>query len=170
MQPDSGKKYAGGAIGAADWNDLSRIWLPYAQMKTAGAPLPVAGTRGSRVILADGSELTDGIASWWTACHGYNHPHISAAVKRQLDIMPHVMFAGLVHEGALTLVEHALGHPRIGECGMIAEAEIVVARKRHQAPPIALDHDVAARGGHHHPAQMPALEVGELGHRKVVEG
>jgi adenosylmethionine---8-amino-7-oxononanoate aminotransferase len=103
MQRDSGKKYAGGAIGPADWNDLSRIWLPYAQMKTAAAPLPVVATRGSRIILADGRELIDGIASWWTACHGYNHPHISAAVKRQLDIMPHVMFGGLVHEGALTL-------------------------------------------------------------------
>jgi adenosylmethionine-8-amino-7-oxononanoate aminotransferase len=59
--------------------------------------------RRSRIILADGTELIDGIASWWTACHGYNHPDIAAAVKRQLDMMPHVMFGGLVHEGALTL-------------------------------------------------------------------
>jgi adenosylmethionine-8-amino-7-oxononanoate aminotransferase len=79
------------------------IWLPYAQMKTAPAPLVVAATRGSRVVLADGRELVDGIASWWTACHGYNHPHIRAAVERQLARMPHVMFGGLVHEPALTL-------------------------------------------------------------------
>jgi adenosylmethionine-8-amino-7-oxononanoate aminotransferase len=72
-------------------------------MKTVAAPLPVKATRGSRIILADGRELIDGIASWWTACHGYNHPYIAAAVKRQLDIMPHVMFGGLVHDGALTL-------------------------------------------------------------------
>jgi adenosylmethionine-8-amino-7-oxononanoate aminotransferase len=82
---------------------MSHIWLPYAQMKIAGDPLPVAATQGSRIVLADGRELIDGIASWWTACHGYNHPHIAAAVRRQLDRMPHVMFGGLVHEGALTL-------------------------------------------------------------------
>jgi adenosylmethionine-8-amino-7-oxononanoate aminotransferase len=63
----------------------------------------VARTDGSRIVLADGRELIDGIASWWTACHGYNHPHIRAAVERQLAAMPHVMFGGLVHEPALTL-------------------------------------------------------------------
>ena len=76
---------------------------PYAEMKIAGDPLPVVATRGSRIVLADGRELIDGIASWWTACHGYNHPHIAAAVRRQLDVMPHVMFGGLAHEPALTL-------------------------------------------------------------------
>src|SRR5215467_12191430 len=82
---------------------LAHVWLPYAQMKTARAPLPVARTHGSRIVLADGRELIDGIASWWTACHGYNHPHIRQAVERQLVAMPHVMFGGLVHEQALTL-------------------------------------------------------------------
>ncbi|HUD86894.1 MAG TPA: aminotransferase class III-fold pyridoxal phosphate-dependent enzyme, partial [Xanthobacteraceae bacterium] len=72
-------------------------------MKTASPPLAVASTRGSRIVLTDGRELIDGIASWWTACHGYNHPHIRAAVERQLATMPHVMFGGLVHEPALTL-------------------------------------------------------------------
>ena len=55
-------------------------------------------------MLADGRELIDGIASWWTACHGYNHPAIRDAVRaRSLSAMPHVMFGGLVHEPALTL-------------------------------------------------------------------
>jgi adenosylmethionine---8-amino-7-oxononanoate aminotransferase len=82
---------------------LDHVWLPYAQMKTATPPLAVTATRGSRIVLTDGRELIDGIASWWTACHGYNHPHIRAAVERQLAEMPHVMFGGLVHEPALTL-------------------------------------------------------------------
>jgi adenosylmethionine---8-amino-7-oxononanoate aminotransferase len=82
---------------------LAHVWLPYAQMKTANAPLPVVRTQGCRIVLADGRELIDGIASWWTACHGYNHPHIRTAVERQLELMPHVMFGGLVHEQALTL-------------------------------------------------------------------
>ena len=82
---------------------LDHIWLPYAQMKTAKPPHAVARTEGSRIVLADGRELIDGIASWWTACHGYNHPHIRQAVERQLADMPHVMFGGLVHEPAMTL-------------------------------------------------------------------
>jgi adenosylmethionine-8-amino-7-oxononanoate aminotransferase len=84
---------------------LRNIWLPYAQMKTAPAPLVAARTQGSRIVLADGRELIDGIASWWTACHGYNHPRIAEAVRAQLDVMPHVMFAGLVHQPALTLAQ-----------------------------------------------------------------
>jgi len=82
---------------------LPHIWLPYAQMKIAGDPLPVVATQGSRIVLADGRELIDGIASWWAACHGYNHPHIAAAVRHQLEVMPHVMFGGLAHEPALAL-------------------------------------------------------------------
>src|ERR1700731_1864751 len=85
---------------AAGW---PHVWLPYAQMKTATPPLAVARTEGCRIVLADGRERIDGIAPWWTACHGYNHPHIRAAVVRQAGIMPHVMFGGLAHEPALTL-------------------------------------------------------------------
>ena len=88
-----------------DWYaaGLDHVWLPYTQMKTARAPLAVVSTEGVRLRLADGRELIDGIASWWTACHGYNHPHIREAVARQLATMPHVMFGGMVHEQALTL-------------------------------------------------------------------
>ena len=57
------------------------------------------------IVLADGRELIDGIASWWTACHGYNHPYIAAAVEKQLADMPHVMFGGLVHEQPLWLAQ-----------------------------------------------------------------
>lgn len=74
------------------------VWLPYAQMKHAAVPLPAVATEGVRIRLADGRELVDGIASWWTACHGYNHPHIREAVERQLAALPHVMFGGLAHE------------------------------------------------------------------------
>ncbi len=91
--------------GLPDWYQagIGHVWLPYAQMKTATPPLPVVSTRGARIVLADGRELIDGIASWWTACHGYNQPNIAEAVARQLAQMPHVMFGGLAHEQALTL-------------------------------------------------------------------
>src|SRR6202042_3898437 len=98
------------AAAAPSWyaDGLDHVWLPYAQMKTAAPPLAVAATHGSRIVLADGRELIDGIASWWTACHGYNHPHIRAAVERQLAALPHVMFGGLVHEPALTLARRLI--------------------------------------------------------------
>jgi len=88
-----------------DWFErgLPHIWLPYTQMKTTPAPLAAARTEGSRITLADGRELVDGIASWWTAVHGYNHPHIVEAIERQARIMPHVMLGGLLHEQAATL-------------------------------------------------------------------
>lgn len=86
------------------WQDAARdhLWLPYTQMRTA-QPLAVARTEGTRIHLADGRVLIDGIASWWTACHGYNHPHIVAAITRQAAAMPHVMLGGLVHEPAARL-------------------------------------------------------------------
>src|SRR6202795_2653755 len=93
------------AAASPSWyaDGIDHIWLPYAQMKTATPPLAVMATHGSRIRLSDGRELIDGMASWWTACHGYNHPHIRSAVERQLATMPHVMFGGLVHEQALKL-------------------------------------------------------------------
>jgi adenosylmethionine-8-amino-7-oxononanoate aminotransferase len=79
------------------------VWRPYCQHQTAPAPLPVVGARGSRIVLADGRELVDGIASWWTAAHGYNHPHIADRVREQLAVLPHVAFGGLANEPAYTL-------------------------------------------------------------------
>ncbi len=69
-------------------------------MRLAAPPLEAVATHGTRIVLADGRELVDGIASWWTAVHGYNHPHIAGAVADQLARMPHVMFGGLTHAPA----------------------------------------------------------------------
>jgi adenosylmethionine-8-amino-7-oxononanoate aminotransferase len=79
------------------------VWRPYTQMKTAPPALPVARTEGVRIELTDGRVLIDGIASWWTAAHGYNHPHILAAMRAQMERAPHVMFGGLAHEPAYKL-------------------------------------------------------------------
>ena len=83
----------------------AHVWRPYCQMKTAPPPLAVARTEGVRLVLEDGRELVDGIASWWTACHGYNHPHIRAAIQAQLERAPHMMFGGLAHEPAYRLAD-----------------------------------------------------------------
>jgi adenosylmethionine-8-amino-7-oxononanoate aminotransferase len=82
---------------------FEHIWLPYAQMKTMTRPIAVKATRGTRIVLEDGRELVDGIASWWTAVHGYNHPTLLAAAHAQLERMPHVMLGGLANEPAYAL-------------------------------------------------------------------
>jgi adenosylmethionine---8-amino-7-oxononanoate aminotransferase len=112
---------------APSWLALDHVWLPYTQMKTAELPVPVVAARGARLQLADGRELIDGIASWWTACHGYGHPHILKKVAEQLQRMPHVMFGGLAHEPAYRLAARLaallpgdLNHVFFSESGSVA--------------------------------------------------
>jgi adenosylmethionine-8-amino-7-oxononanoate aminotransferase len=81
--------------------DKQHIWHPYAAM---GTPVyPVVSANGVHIKLADGQELIDGMASWWSAIHGYNHPKLNAAIHKQLDSMAHVMFGGLTHQPAVEL-------------------------------------------------------------------
>lgn len=112
-----------------DWlNDgAAHVWRPYCQMQTARPPLPVVATHGARLVLADGRELVDGLASWWTACHGYNHPHIAQALRDQIERMPHVMFGGLAHAPAYRLARRLaellpgdLNHAFFAESGSVA--------------------------------------------------
>ena len=105
----------------------SHLWRPYTQMRGAPAPLKAMRTEGCRIFLDDGRVLIDGIASWWTACHGYNHPHIRESVARQLATMPHVMFGGLTHDPAETLAARLaamlpgdLNHVFFAESGSVA--------------------------------------------------
>ena len=87
---------------------VPNLWLPYTQMQTSAAPLRALRTEGSRITLEDGRELLDAVSSWWTACHGYNHPHILSAMEKQLRDMPHVMFGGLVHHPAEELADRLI--------------------------------------------------------------
>ncbi len=82
---------------------IEHIWQPYGQFPDSPAPLAVERTEGCRIYLADGRSLVDGVSSWWSAAHGYNHADLLAAAHKQLDIMPHVMFGGLAHEPAYNL-------------------------------------------------------------------
>ncbi|AOW94699.1 adenosylmethionine--8-amino-7-oxononanoate transaminase [Rhodococcus sp. WMMA185] len=85
--------------------DASLLWHPYGAFPASTAPLVVASANGTRLTLADGRELVDGMSSWWAAVHGYRHPVLDAAATAQLGRMSHVMFGGLTHEPAARLAQ-----------------------------------------------------------------
>ena len=85
--------------------DQKHVWHPYSSFTSPLLPFPVESTDGVRIKLKDGRELIDGMASWWSAVHGYGHPNLKEAAHKQIDTMSHVMFGGLTHEPAVTLCE-----------------------------------------------------------------
>lgn len=94
----------------ASWEEIQRgdtaaIWHPYAPATGGADVYPVVSASGVRLTLADNRELIDGMASWWCAIHGYNHPALNQAVQAQLRQMSHVMFGGLTHEPAVQLAQ-----------------------------------------------------------------
>ncbi|WP_456373629.1 adenosylmethionine--8-amino-7-oxononanoate transaminase [Thiolapillus sp.] len=84
--------------------DQAHVWHPYSAIG-AGPVFPVVSAAGVRLTLADGRRLIDGMASWWSAIHGYNHPVLNQAVKDQLQDMAHIMFGGLTHAPAVKLAD-----------------------------------------------------------------
>ncbi|WP_406141822.1 adenosylmethionine--8-amino-7-oxononanoate transaminase [Streptomyces sp. NBC_01089] len=89
----------------ADLLELDRrhVWHPYGPMPGRQEPLLVESASGVRLRVAGAGELVDGMSSWWSAIHGYNHPVLNEAARGQLDRMSHVMFGGLTHEPAVRL-------------------------------------------------------------------
>ena len=74
------------------------LWLPYTQMKNHLPQLEVVNAKGSEIFLSDNSKLIDGIASWWSVAHGYNHPHLIEAIIKQAQNLAHIMLAGFCVE------------------------------------------------------------------------
>nr|VFK57181.1 MAG: adenosylmethionine-8-amino-7-oxononanoate aminotransferase [Candidatus Kentron sp. TUN]VFK60131.1 MAG: adenosylmethionine-8-amino-7-oxononanoate aminotransferase [Candidatus Kentron sp. TUN]VFK65020.1 MAG: adenosylmethionine-8-amino-7-oxononanoate aminotransferase [Candidatus Kentron sp. TUN] len=93
-----------------DWPaaDYKYIWHPYSAIGADLPIFPVQSAKGVRIVLQDGRELIDGMASWWCAIHGYNHPVLNRAIEEQLKDMAHVMFGGLTHRPAVALAEQLI--------------------------------------------------------------
>lgn len=85
--------------------DKKHVWHPYNSLPSKSSLLPVKRTNKTSIFLETGEELIDGMSSWWSAIHGYNHPRLNEALKKQVEIMPHIMFGGLAHETASILSE-----------------------------------------------------------------
>lgn len=85
--------------------DQQHIWHPYAKVPNQVPAYVVESANGVYLNLADGRQVVDGMSSWWSAIHGYNHPVLNHAIESQLKDMSHVMFGGLTHPAAINLAK-----------------------------------------------------------------
>ena len=91
-----------------NWQEIDKnhVWHPYNSLPSKSKILSVKRTENTYIILEDDIKLIDGMSSWWSAIHGYNHPKLNEALKAQVEIMPHIMFGGLAHEKASVLSKY----------------------------------------------------------------
>ena len=100
----------------SDWDtaalqaaDKRHVWHPFTPMGEWCAPdhqpLVLVEGRGALLWDSEGREYIDGNSSIWTNIHGHNHPHINAAIRRQLDRVAHTSFLGFTHPAAIELAQ-----------------------------------------------------------------
>src|SRR4051794_34604464 len=94
--------------------DREHVWHPYTSMTDPAPVRLVESASGVRLRLADGTELVDGMSSWWAAIHGYAVPQLDAALADQASRMAHVMLGGLTHSPAIRLAERLAALAPVG--------------------------------------------------------
>lgn len=103
--------------------DSQHIWHPYTSMSHPIPAYPIVAAQGVELEMADGKKLIDGMASWWSAIHGYNHPVLNQAAINQLSRMSHVMFGGITHPPAVNLCKQLVAiTPEPLECVFLADS------------------------------------------------
>ncbi|MCV2401408.1 adenosylmethionine--8-amino-7-oxononanoate transaminase [Marinomonas sp. C2222] len=88
--------------------DKQLLWHPYTSMSNPTPHFLVESAQGCEITLSDGRTLIDGMSSWWSVIHGYNHPVINASITQQLENFSHVMFGGFTHKPAIELAEQLI--------------------------------------------------------------
>jgi adenosylmethionine-8-amino-7-oxononanoate aminotransferase len=99
-----------------EWNteelleaDKRFVWHPFTDMREWCAPeyepLVLVEGRGALLRDSNGREYIDGNSSIWTNIHGHNHPHINAAIRRQLSRVAHTSFLGFTNPAAIELAQ-----------------------------------------------------------------
>ena len=116
---------------------LKSLWNPCTQMKIQQAQSIIPIRRGEGVWLYDydDKKYLDAISSWWVNLFGHNQSEIKKFITDQLDLVEHVMLAGLTHEPAIHLSEKLssltkLGHAFYGSDGSNA-IEIAIKMSVH---------------------------------------
>lgn len=138
--------------------DRAHLWHPYTSMTEPVPTRLVTGAEGTRLHLADGRSVVDGMSSWWSAIHGYRHPALDAAARTQLGRMAHVMFGGLTHEPAVRLARHlvdlapaGLEHVFLADSGSVSvevALKMVLQAQRGLGRP-GRTRFLTVRGGYH---------------------